>query len=389
MRNLAGSCISSPVSTAFLLALAVSPAAPAAVLNVCKSGCVHSTIQSAVDAATSGDQIYIDTGLYTENVVIVGKTLSLDGKGSGLTVVDGSGAAKPVFTLGSPALISGSHHVRLRNLTITHGNAHSPDNIVIEGSGGGIRVQGEVGLILDTSTVIGNSAQFLGGGVFLRTTTGPASTIINSRIEGNRLSTGPIYANTGGGIEVWANVTVAISGSTIRENAAYGDGSGIYGEQLSHLTITTSTISDNAPLLFTGPGGIGESQGGGIATYSDISISDCSIYNNTAVFGGGVFIGVRGTNQSIKNTTIVRNTAGLGQNDSSVQYGGGLYAQSFSAGPPATLALDRVYVSQNTSASSHVTDNVATSTFEYVKVELTDSTIGDPKTSECMGSCSH
>ena len=42
------------------------PAAHAAELHVCSSGCSYSSIQAAVDAASDGDIIKVATGVYTD-----------------------------------------------------------------------------------------------------------------------------------------------------------------------------------------------------------------------------------------------------------------------------------------------------------------------------------
>lgn len=47
-----------------------APAAMAATLHVCPSGCAYSTIQAAINAAASGDTVGVGPGTYVENVVI-------------------------------------------------------------------------------------------------------------------------------------------------------------------------------------------------------------------------------------------------------------------------------------------------------------------------------
>ena len=49
------------------------------------------TIQSAIDLALSGDTIQIAAGNYAENLVIVGKSITIVGAGANLTVIDANG----------------------------------------------------------------------------------------------------------------------------------------------------------------------------------------------------------------------------------------------------------------------------------------------------------
>jgi len=51
----------------------------AATLNVCLDVCTHKTVQSAVDAAASGDVIVVRPGRYVGNITITGKSLGIVG----------------------------------------------------------------------------------------------------------------------------------------------------------------------------------------------------------------------------------------------------------------------------------------------------------------------
>jgi hypothetical protein len=61
-----------PLTSVFAADLCVHPAGA--------GGC-YTTIQSAVDAANGGDRIRIRAGTYIEQVMIIGKDLTLDGQG--------------------------------------------------------------------------------------------------------------------------------------------------------------------------------------------------------------------------------------------------------------------------------------------------------------------
>ena len=53
-------------------------------ITVCKQGCEHKVINSAVAAAASGDTVSIGPGTYFENVVISNKNLTVTGLQRGL-----------------------------------------------------------------------------------------------------------------------------------------------------------------------------------------------------------------------------------------------------------------------------------------------------------------
>jgi hypothetical protein len=373
----------SSAGSLIILATISDAAAAATVLKVCKQGCTYATIQSAVNAAKSGDQISVAEGIYTENVTINGKTLVLDGAGSDLTSVDGSGAAAPVFALGAPAH-TGWHEVTLRNMTITHGTAPA---------GGGVLVQEGAYLKLRSSAVINNvafsaSGGSVGGGIEIDTFNGPASSIVDSRIEANTndLPNNPKDHSRGGGIHVEGGSTLIISDSEIRGNSTREAGGGLESENGSHVTITTSSFDGNSANGFFFLG-VGQGCGGAIAASSDISISNSTIAGNFADLGGGVCVtvGTATAKQAltIAKTTIARNTAGGGQEDVG-PLGAGIAAFSSSTTRVSTLLLDHVYLSQNENITTNSFDDEIATAGE-IKVAFKDTTIGDPTDSGCIG----
>ncbi|HSD57496.1 MAG TPA: protease inhibitor I42 family protein [Methanotrichaceae archaeon] len=77
---------------AVLLALLAVAGVPAhAEIRVCSDGCEYSSIQAAIDSASPGDEITVESGTYAENL-ITGKTVMLQGldTGRGRPVLEGS-----------------------------------------------------------------------------------------------------------------------------------------------------------------------------------------------------------------------------------------------------------------------------------------------------------
>src|SRR5260370_33777227 len=90
-----------------------SSAAVAGTLKVCPAGCTYSTIQSAIDAAQTGDSIKIAPGTYTENLLIdppvAATKLTLLGTGAPQTIVDASqGESGTQIDKGYTVSLSGS-----------------------------------------------------------------------------------------------------------------------------------------------------------------------------------------------------------------------------------------------------------------------------------------
>src|SRR5690348_16733142 len=90
--------VSAGVAVSLLLA-GTSASFAATTRSVCPAGCPFSTIQSAVNAAVSGDTVAIGKGRYLENVMIVGKRLTLQGADRRTTIIDGNGKDS-VLTIG-------------------------------------------------------------------------------------------------------------------------------------------------------------------------------------------------------------------------------------------------------------------------------------------------
>ena len=72
-----------------LCATALTYPSFAETITVCETGCDHTSIQAAIDAAEEGDVIEIGAGVWMENT-FSRKQLVLRGAGPDLTIIDGS-----------------------------------------------------------------------------------------------------------------------------------------------------------------------------------------------------------------------------------------------------------------------------------------------------------
>jgi hypothetical protein len=292
-------------------------------LTVCRAGCQHATIQSAIDSSQPGDVIHIAAGTYFENLLVPNKRLTFLGAGQDQTAIDGLHRGS-VLTLGTPT--GGTPQtVSIIGVTITHGRATN---------GGGIQVN-NVALDLQNSIVSSNVAANNGGGIDVGAFTVPAK-ITRSMIVHNGAG------NLGGGVAVEAECVAQIVDSNIDRNTAAVRGGGLHGEGASHTSIQGTTIANNtsrqdggglyieegephATLTFTTGslvGNVAKRAGGGLFDAGGRSaLSSAVVARNNAGTDGG---GIHGDGSGLKDSFVVQNTAG--------GRGGGIFGTNAPAG---------------------------------------------------------
>ena len=250
-----------------IAAASLAHQASAVTLDVCQTGCVFPTIQSAIDNSHDNDVIRIAAGTYFENLQVPNRQLTLVGAGQDLTVIDGRQRGT-VVTIGTTTQETKANTIAIIGVTITHGNAPH---------GGGILVNFPV-LDLQNSIVSSNTATQSGGGIDLNSHTIPAK-ITGTVIVHNRAGT------VGAGIAMEQDQFAQISNSSIVRNTATLGGGGVYFGVNVHSTIAGSTIADNTS----------QQNGGGVLFDTgdprpQTVISTSSIVGNrAAVNGGGIF----------------------------------------------------------------------------------------------------
>jgi len=224
------------------------------------------SIQSAIDASSSGDLIVVREGTYVENIDFIGKAITIESeKGVERTTIDGSLAGSVVtFDTGE-----GLDSV-IEGFTLTNGSGTSWTHLGL----------------------------YLGGAVYCRNA---SPTIRGNFIESN-------HADDGGGIGMCDGSSPLIIDNTITSNTALnGGGISFYD---STPVIKTNTITKNSVASTYGGNG-----GGILSNGSAGRIFHNLIDENTAArFGGGIYI--------VRSTTIVDNNSII---ENGAEHGSGIY----------------------------------------------------------------
>lgn len=260
-------------------------------------GQAFATISSAVAAASSGDRVLVDPGVYLEDITFGGKRLELlstGGPGSTflggttntLSFVNGEAAGTRVvgFT------VSGGSNSALR---VTNASVSVEDCVLTSAAGQRVVEQTGGDLALTAGRVEGGRATYC------------------VQVLGGRLTaTDQVFSNNRGyqgGAVFQSNGTVIFDAATFTDNRAtytYGSGGAVYSGGGSAVVID-STFSTNSAYY-----------GGAVAAAGNAALvlRDSTLFGNSAVYGGGVSTT---TQFNAYDTRFVENTA---------TYGGGLFA---------------------------------------------------------------
>lgn len=199
------------------------------------------TITAAIANAASGDEILIEPGLYTENLSVIGKDLSLRNAGGGTVTVFGQDLDKCFVSSGS------STDVVLEGITFTRGFSTS--------AGGAVSIEGGSHANIIDCVIEDSHSTFVGGGLYM----------------------------SGGG---------TVSNTIIRNNTSDSNGGGIDLRGAALKYFTNCLIEGN-----TG------AEGGGVSysTTGDIAYFEgCTFRGNTAMNRGGAIavLGVAGNSNA-------------------------------------------------------------------------------------------
>ena len=232
----------------------------------------------------------------------ISQDLTIQGAGSGATIVDGNGAVTHdrVFKI-----LDTTQAVTLTGMTIRDGQSLSSTAGVI--GGGGLYMEGAGHLLLSDVLLEGNTGQN-GGGLYANISSQGGSVELDHVI---------VHANTaiaggvGAGGGVFAHLPSSSSGlvvhdSQVYSNTADGTGGGLYvdGTSLTHWSIERSQIYSNTA-----------ASGGGIGNFVPLALFDSRLHDNHATFDGGAMEAYLPF--AITRTTLDANGAG--------RFGGGIF----------------------------------------------------------------
>ncbi len=298
----------------------------------------YSTIQAGIEAASPGDTILVDEGIYHENINFKGKAITVasqfildrDTAHISRTIIDGSQATNPdaasvvSFKSGED---SASH---ITGFTITGGSGtktsqifeYDPDAVCMVGGGIFFRWSGGKATfnIIEGNHFLGRSGiwNYLGGGVMARGGDGQVVVLRNNMIKKNSIITGS--SSYAGGVALIGGAFL-FENNTIQQNSLqsseYSEGGGMFITLLPHSNqiglFRNNIITDNNALSIANEG-----YGGGIIIISSFESSRVQFLNNVIAgnivegFGGGMFFLGKGIDMI--NNTLMDNAAELNGN---------------------------------------------------------------------------
>ena len=299
----------------------------------------YASIQDAIDASSDGESVCVAAGTYSESVDLSGKEITLEGAGSGSTIVDAGGADRTLTI--NDATISPT----VRGFTFTGGDGNyggggyvgglSPvlDDLVFDSNGctavadclgTGLYVLGDV--TMTDITVSNNEATpaaatadtIYGAGVYFNSASGSVTRMVVTANTGD-VSSGTTYGYViGAGMSLYGS-SVAFVDVELTDNVAYNSGvTADYGSfqgaalalSVDSSTFDGLTISGNTT---TGAGtsdtviGGAVAIGGGSPSFTHLWISDNESGTPGTIAGSAMYLSA--TSASFTNTILARNDA--------------------------------------------------------------------------------
>ncbi len=284
-------------------------------------------LQSAITAASAGDTIMVDTGIWIGTATqTINKALTIIGNGATNTIFE-SGSVAGTIRWGSIS----ANDVTLKNLQISKYD-RAADGIAINITSG-------TNILIDNCIIYNNVGSAGQGAVYIGGVS-TSVTIKNSSLPCNRTS----VANYGGAMNIDGS-TVLIENCSMNNNviSALKGGAVLIQGSTANVTITKTTFDSN-----------GAGQGGAIAIMDGtVSISNSCFDSNVAGndaggTGGGGAVLISPTSNStinITNCSFSNNTANTGSSD-----GGAICFSNYSS-PTVTATVSTCSFTNNRSGA--------------------------------------
>ena len=318
---------------AFLALLAPSLASAATITVDAAGGADYTSIQDAIDAASSGDAITVAAGTYEEAISFDGKLVQITGAGAEDTIIDAGGMSTfaVAFTSGETSSAAlegftirntGKQGMRIKDASPmlsdlifeelgaegtqggavrTTGGSPTFTSCFFDGntatSGGHVYV-GSGSPTFDGTTLEGGYAEY-GGGIYVASGT---LTLTNSVVDGNKA------AYSGAGLFVGSGAALVMMDSDVTDSRNEdGHGSGLYAEG-AEISVTGGTFSGNYASQWT------DGYYGGGAYLTDATIADFTdviFSENTAYYGGALSLN-NSSDATLQTCTLRANYAYYG-----------------------------------------------------------------------------
>lgn len=336
--------MSSRIACTVLLALAAlafstgaaSAANPIVVANSNDAGA--GSLRQAILDVEDGGTITIPASVgeiaLTGGELVVNKSLTIKGAGSGQTSISGQGLSRVLRLSGAPSvMVSGVQILEGRVASTGATETRQGGGVLVEG--GSLTLSNSLLVSNTVDTAVGGSSGISeGGGV---AATGAATTLIlqNTIVSDNRVVAGSSGNAWGGG--VMAKGTLLIEGGAVKGNTAQGSsvtGGGIYYPSGPRATLSDLTVSGN--IDEPAPGATADVEGGGIdlSAGSGDTITNVTVSGNVAEVdnpaaasviaeGGGIRLAAAGT--TVLNSTIADNLVSAHVMERGLPLGGGIF----------------------------------------------------------------
>ncbi len=215
---------------------------------------------------------------------------------------------------------------RLEELTIRGGVAHPTDG---DGDGGGVLAAGDARVTIADSRVVANRSPTVdGNGGGIDTDLSGRLRIVDTVIARN------VAGGDGGGVRASIDGPTVIARSKVSFNRG-GEGAGVMA--VGPVTVKDSLVASNRA-LGGGDGEVGDGAGIYVDDQGDLSLSNSTVTENSALAAGGGLFAESGAKGTIGSATVARNQARA--------MAGGVHL-----GPAASFALTNSIVALNLGAN--------------------------------------